>query len=147
MDTIRAFFWKIRAIFLIFKKAGEASPSPLPQLRPCYFRIKDTIFNCRFECQLGAIILYQAQFKKFKSLQKLLLGNPAIFCKIYFCKLSQTTTLCGIYFLRSMGIFAKKNWQKLIPQKLFLPKIISLKVIAQVSFSVSVLKTVQIMYS
>ena len=56
--------------------------------------------------------------KKFKSFQNLLFGNPTIFCKIYFCKLSQGTTLSGIYFLRSMGKFAKKNSAKANTAKL-----------------------------
>ena len=59
------------------------------------------------------------------------------FVKFYFCKLSQSITLCGIYFLRSMGKFKKTISQKLIPQKLVLAKINSLEVVAQFSFSVS----------
>ena len=50
--------------------------------------------------------------KNFKSFQNRLLGNPAIFCKIYFCKFSQAATLCSIYFLQNMGKLAKKNSAK-----------------------------------
>ena len=69
-------------------------------------------------------------FKKLKSFQNLLFGNHATFWKIYFYKLSQTTTLCKVWQIR------KKIWQKLIPQNLVLANINSLEVVAQVSFSV-----------
>ena len=76
--------------------------------------------------------------KNFKNFQNLLLGSPAIFCEIYFCKMPQATAFSGIYFLRSRDKFAtnkqKKIRQKLIPQKLVLVKINSLKVDAQVIF-------------
>ena len=51
---------------------------------------------------------------------------------MYFCKLPQVTRLCGIYFLQSMGKFAKKKKAKTTPAK-----INSLEVVAHVSFSVS----------
>ena len=44
--------------------------------------------------------------------QKLLRSNPVIICEIYFCKLQQALTLCGIYFLLSRDKFAKKKQKK-----------------------------------
>ena len=39
IDTVRAFFYKIRALFFDFQnRAGEALPPPL--LRVCYFKVQ-----------------------------------------------------------------------------------------------------------
>ena len=68
--------------------------------------------------------------KKFKRSQNLLFGNPTIICKIYFCKLLQATTLCGIYFLQYGKIRQKKSAKT--NTALILAKINFLKVVVQV---------------